>query len=200
MGITDWADDLIDGAEQAVRGAGEIFEPVLRLGVTGLSGAGKTVFITALVASLLKRGRMRLLRAEAEGRIEAAMLREQPDPDVPRFAFEEHMAALTGPQPAWPQSTRRISQLRVSLKVRPAGFFSGLTGTRTVHLDIVDYPGEWLLDLPLLDQTYGDWSASALEAAASPARIAQGQAYLDALAAVDPAGAHDEAAAQALAA
>ena len=103
------ADDLVDGVEQAWRGTGELFEPVLRLGVTGLSGAGKTVFITSLVASLLARGRMRLLRAEAEGRILAAMLRPQPDPDVPSFAYDAHIAALTGPEPDWPLSTRQIT-------------------------------------------------------------------------------------------
>lgn len=199
MGITDWADDLIDGAEQAIRGAGEVFDPVVRLGVTGLSGAGKTVFITALVASLLKRGRLRLLRAEAEGRIKAAHLREQPDPDVPRFAIEDHIAALTGPTPVWPESTRQVSQLRLSLKVRPAGFLSGLTGMRTVNLDIVDYPGEWLLDLPLLEQSYAEWSAAALDAAGSPAREAYAGDFRAALAGIDPAARHDEPAAAALA-
>lgn len=199
MGITDWADDLIDGAEQAIRGAGEVFDPVVRLGVTGLSGAGKTVFITAMVASLLKRGRMRLLRAQAEGRITAAHLREQPDPDIPRFAIEDHIAALTGPVPAWPESTRQVSQLRLSLKVRPAGFLSGLTGLRTVNLDIVDYPGEWLLDLPLLDQSYADWSASALDALGSPARSDYAADFRAALAGTDPAAGHDEPVATALA-
>lgn len=199
LGLTDWADDLIHEAEQVWRGAGELFEPVLRLGVTGLSGAGKTVFITALVASLLRRGRMRLLSAEAEGRILAAMLRPQPDPDIPRFAFEDHVAALTATPPVWPSSTRQISQLRLSMKVRPSGLISGLTGARTVHLDIVDYPGEWLLDLPLLEMSYAEWSLQALETARSPARIGQAEAYLAELTRHDPGAAHDESTASALA-
>lgn len=199
MGLTDWADDLIHEAEQAWRGAGEMFEPVIRLGVTGLSGAGKTVFITALVASLLRRGRLRLLKAESEGRILAAMLRPQPDPDVPRFAFEDHVSALTATPPHWPQSTRQISQLRLSLKVRPSGFLSGLTGARTVHLDIVDYPGEWLLDLPLLEMRYKVWSEDAIAAARSPAREVHAQGFLGALSGTDPAEPHDEQTAATLA-
>ena len=199
MGIGDWADDLMHGAEQAWRGVDELFEPVLRLGVTGLSGAGKTVFITSMVASLLARGRMRLLRAEADGRILAAMLRPQPDPDVPSFAFDAHMAALKGAKPSWPESTRQISQLRLSIKVRPEGLFSGLTGTRTVHLDIVDYPGEWLLDLPLLQQSYAEWSAEALETARGPARMTHAEPFLGALTGIDPATPHDETTAQGLA-
>src|ERR1700738_2710444 len=38
--------------------AGHVVHPTLRLGVTGLSGAGKTVFITALVHALLHGGRL----------------------------------------------------------------------------------------------------------------------------------------------
>ena len=192
MGIGDWADGLLDGVDRARRGIDGMFEPVVRLGVTGLSGAGKTVFITALVASLLHRGRMRLLKAEAEGRILAAMLQPQPDPEVPRFAFEDHLAALTAPEPRWPESTRQISQLRLSLRVQPSGLFSYLSGVRTVHLDIVDYPGEWLLDLPLLQKTYAEWSAEALADAASPARAAHAAAFLERLSGIDPAAPLEE--------
>ncbi|MEM9061442.1 MAG: YcjX family protein [Pseudomonadota bacterium] len=192
MGIADWTDDLLHGAGQAWRSVDELFEPTLRLGVTGLSGAGKTVFITSLVASLLRRGRMRLLKAEAEDRILAAMLRPQPDPDVPRFAFEDHVASLTGTPQKWPESTRQISQLRLSMKVRPAGLFSVVTGTRTLHIDIVDYPGEWLLDLPLLDVDYETWSRDALRIASEPARQEFGGPYLDGLAGIDADLPHDE--------
>ena len=33
---------------------------------------------------------------------------------------------------------------------------------RPAAVDIVDYPGEWLLDLPLLDLDFGEWSARSL--------------------------------------
>lgn len=137
-------------------------DPVIRLGVTGLSRAGKTVFITSLVANLMDRGRMHALRAAADGSLRAAWLQPQPDDTVPRFDFERHLAALTGPEPRWPDGTRHVSQLRLSLRVESRGMFSGLTGPRTVHLDIVDYPGEWLLDLRLMDKDFGAWSAEVL--------------------------------------
>jgi uncharacterized protein len=76
--------------------------------------------------------------------------------------------------------------LRLSLRVQPTGFLGGLSGPRTVHLDIVDYPGEWLLDLGLMDKTYAQWSAEALtriaprkEAAAFLALQAQTDASAD---------------------
>jgi predicted YcjX-like family ATPase len=198
LGLGDIADRMTRGVERAGSALGEaFFEPVIRLGVTGLSRAGKTVFITSLVANLLDRGRMPQLVAAAEGRILAAYLQPQPDDTVPRFDYESHLAALTAPEPRWPDSTRAISELRLSLRVRPAGLLSGLTGPRTVHIDIVDYPGEWLLDLGLLDTDYATWAAEALERArARPG----GAAFLALAEATDAAAPLDEATARALAA
>lgn len=158
---------LTDGITRGIEGAGaslseSLFDTTLRLGVTGLSRAGKTVFITALVANLLARGRMTQLKAEAEGRIQAVYLQPQPDMTLPRFDYEVHLAALTSDQPRWPASTRAISELRLSFRVQPGGFLSSWRGPHTLHLDIVDYPGEWLLDLALLDQTYDQWSEATL--------------------------------------
>ena len=169
------------------------FEPVIRLGVTGLARSGKTVFITSLVANLLDRGRMPGLVAASEGRIEAAFLQPQPDDTVPRFEYEAHLAALTGSTPHWPDSTRAISELRLSLKVRPNGLLAGLQGPRTIHLDIVDYPGEWLLDLGLMDRTYEEWAADTL------GRIADrtsATAFMARVADVDAQAKHDEPLAQ----
>jgi predicted YcjX-like family ATPase len=199
LGIGDWADGLIDSIERTGRDATAWFEPTLRLGVTGLSGAGKTVFITALVASLLSRGRMRLMSAEADGRILGAMLRPQPDRQVPRFAYEAHLADLTARQPAWPESTRQVSQLRLSLRYQPCGLIASMTGASTLHLDIIDYPGEWLLDLPLLEQSYQAWAETALSRADAPARRAAAQNWHKTLGTADASAPHDEPAAEALA-
>ncbi|MEL6979097.1 MAG: YcjX family protein [Pseudomonadota bacterium] len=169
MGVGDWADELTRWAERAQARAQAqaeaLFEPSLRLGVTGLSRAGKTLFITGLVANLLRRGRMMGLEAEAEGRILGAMLTPQPDLDAPRFAFETHLDDLYADPPRWPESTRSISQLRVSLRYRPTSFLNRLTGDATLHLDIVDYPGEWLLDLGLMEKDFATWSIEAIAAA-----------------------------------
>ena len=155
---------LVDGVARVVGGAadavGDVFDPGLRLGVTGLARAGKTVFVTSLVANLLDRGRMPGLAAAS--RIEAAYLEPQPDDTVPRFDYEANLRDLTGPDPRWPDSTRAVSELRLSFRTRQGGILSGITGARTLHVDVVDYPGEWLLDLSLMDLDYAAWSARAL--------------------------------------
>ncbi|TCP60876.1 hypothetical protein EV663_10750 [Rhodovulum bhavnagarense] len=194
--IGDIADGIGRGVETFSANLSEtFFEPVIRLGVTGLSRAGKTVFITSLVANLMERGRMPQLRAAASGAITAAYLRPQPDDTIARFDFETHLSALTGQAPHWPQSTRAVSELRLSLKVRSSGLLGAVTGPRTVHIDIVDYPGEWILDLALLDKTYATWSGDML------ARMAQrpgGDGFRVMLAETDPAAPLDEPQAQAL--
>ena len=176
---------------------GGYLEPVTRIGVTGLSRAGKTVFISSLVANLLDRGRMPQLTAHAQGRIEAVYLQPQPDDTLPRFAYEDHLAALTGDDPRWPESTRAVSELRLSFRTRPTGLLSALTGPRTLHVDIVDYPGEWLLDLALLDKTYADWSETTLDRLSKRAEAAD---FMATARAEDGALALDEPRAQALAA
>ena len=162
------------------------FTPTLRLGVTGLSRAGKTIFITALVHNLLTGGRLPGFTPMAEGRFIGARLAEYPDATIPRFAYEQHLAALTGKNPVWPESTRRISQLRLVLKYQSGNWFSGMTGPSTLNLDIVDYPGEWLLDLPLLGLSFAEWSAEALERARRPGSGKEATPFLEELAGIDP--------------
>ena len=197
--LTNGVLDSLDRATSAVSDsvAGLFEPPALRLGVTGLSGAGKTVFITALVANMLDRGRMGRMQAVAANRIEAAFLQPQPDDTLPRFDYERHLAALTGPDPVWPEGTRQISQLRLSFRVRGGGVMGALRGARIQHVDIIDYPGEWLLDLVLLDKTYDQWAAEVL--ARLPARPIAAP-YLAHLANLSLDAAHDEGLALTLAA
>jgi len=195
--LTTLADGLLNTAQGIYdTGADIVGTPTIRLGVTGLARSGKTVFITSLIANLQDRGRMPQLVGAATGAIETAYLQNQPDDTIPRFDYEAHLGDLTSPTPHWPESTRAVSQLRLSLKVTPKGLLSGLTGTKTVHLDIVDYPGEWLLDLGLLDKSYATWSTETL------ARIAPRQSAKDYLAltqTLEASAKHDEPTAKALA-
>lgn len=199
MGIADIADQIARVIDDTQNGAKELLEPVVRVGVTGLSRAGKTVFITSLIANLLDRSRMPSLKAEAEGRISASFLQPQPDDTIPRFAYEAHLRALNAPAPFWPESTSSISQLRLSLRLRPVGLLRSMRGQRVVHIDIVDYPGEWLLDLPLLKQSYDEWSAQALALAGTPARAELAADWLVQTCEADSAAKLDEPQAQALA-
>jgi predicted YcjX-like family ATPase len=116
--------DLTEATADALKNAGELLTglatPTVRLGVTGLARSGKTVFITALVRNLVAGGRLPYFGAMAEGRIARAYLEPQPDDRIPRFAYEEHLAELARDPPLWPEGTKRISQLRVTIEFTPA--------------------------------------------------------------------------------
>ena len=80
LGVADIAVDILRIAEEARDSAAEmLFEPKMALGVTGLSRAGKTVFITSLIANLMARARMGRLSVEADGRVKAVILQQHPD-------------------------------------------------------------------------------------------------------------------------
>src|ERR1700738_2610222 len=100
--------DIVEEARLSARALldyGEsFFNPTVRLGVTGLSRAGKTVFITALIQGLTRGGRDPVLEARTSGRIARASLAPQPDDAVPRFDYENHLRTLVEER-RWPHST-----------------------------------------------------------------------------------------------
>lgn len=175
-----------------------LFSPSLRLGVTGLSRAGKTVFISALVHNLIHGGRLPLFEAQKSGRIARAFLEEQPDDAVPRFQYEDHVAALVNDR-VWPDSTRAISELRLTIEYESASGWNRLFSAGNLSIDIVDYPGEWLLDLPLLGKSFADFSRGAVELAALPVRSDLSQAWREMASTVNPDADADEMTARRLA-
>ena len=115
--MPSFADFLFDAGLAIQNLAESLSGRPLRLGVTGLSGAGKTIFLTALVQHLTLAARVATLggknplpvfRVHAEGRLVRGAIQPQPDDAVPRFAYEDHIATLTGPggdadKRAWPE-------------------------------------------------------------------------------------------------
>ena len=192
-----------DGVGDALRSIGDyatgLVTPTVRLGVTGLARSGKTVFITALVHNLIADARLPFFNASAEGRLLRVYLEPQPDDAVARFEYEKHLADLTADPPRWPESTRRISQLRLTLEYESTRFWKRQLGRERLHIDIVDYPGEWLLDLPLLQLDYAEWARAALAQSRAPSRKKDAKDWHAAVGAVDPAGPADEAVAAKLA-
>jgi predicted YcjX-like family ATPase len=188
--------DFIDTSRIAAGGlrdfATSLNAPVLRLGVTGLSRSGKTVFITALAHALTKNARLPVFEAQSDGRILKCYLEPQPDDDLPRFAYEQHLAALSGEARHWPESTRKISQLRLTIEYAPESFFARNFGSGRLHIDIVDYPGEWLLDLPMMQQTYQQWAAATLAASRKGPRLALAKSWHENLALLDANDPADE--------
>ncbi len=182
--------DIVEEARLSARALldyGEsFFNPTVRLGVTGLSRAGKTVFITALIHGLTRGGRFPVFEAMNSGRIAQAGLAPQPDDAVPRFDYENHLRTLIEER-RWPNSTVDISELRLVIEYQRQN-----GADRTLTLDIVDYPGEWLLDLPLLNKSYEQWSSESLALSREAPRAHLATEWHKQLATLDPQGKEDE--------
>jgi len=196
--LTTFTDEARIALDTLSGRAATLFSPSVRLGVTGLSRAGKTVFISALVHNLIHGGRLPLFEASKSGRIARALLEEQPDDAVPRFQYEDHISALIDHR-SWPDSTRAISELRLTVEFESASGWNRLFSSGRLSIDIVDYPGEWLLDLPLLGKTYAEFSRDAFELATLPVRASLSADWRELAATVDPGVAADEMLARRLA-
>lgn len=191
--------DLLSSSSDVLQSAGayleDLFTPNLRIGVTGLSRSGKTVFITALIRNLLAGGRLPFFEVAADGRLSTAHLEPQPDDAVPRFAYEAHLEALSADPPGWPDGTRHISELRLSIGYLPETALRRAIGVPRLNVDLVDYPGEWLIDLGMLDQDYATWSAEAVRLAREPLRTVAAAPWLAHLRALDGDASENEQAA-----
>ena len=112
---------------------------------------------------------------------------------IARFNYESAIASLMKEQPEWPTPTKGISKIRLALKYRPeSGLMKYATDTRTLYVDITDYPGEWLLDLPMLTQTYEEWSLQMEELLQAEHRAMASSAFKEKLAKLEPFAAVDE--------
>ena len=160
-----------------------------RIAVTGLQRSGKTVFITAFAHALLTAARAPMAAFPFFPWREHVQHVELLDiPGVPRFPFEERLDQLLAEKPTWPAPTTGLSGLRVRIRHGDVGLLrSVVSSSATTDLDLIDYPGEWLLDLPMLTQSFREWSLQMEELANSTGRLDLATPWLDAVRSLDPA-------------
>jgi uncharacterized protein len=175
--------------DQALQQADRLRAGTLRIGVTGLSAAGKTTFITSLINQLENHQRGLLARRKPFDRLES--VRWQRDSLDRPFPYLESLAALARDPSEWPASTCDLSRVVIDLRFRTQGLIGKLKPTRTLRLEILDYPGEWLLDLPLLELNYGQWCEQMRSWLASEPRRSLAGELLGSLQALQPETAHD---------
>ena len=93
----------------------------VNLAVTGLSGSGKTAFITSLVNQLIEANEasnLPFFSVVRESRLVGVKRDVQPNLTFSRFAYEDALSKLTQSSPEWPSSTKGISQVRLKIKYK----------------------------------------------------------------------------------
>ncbi len=160
--------------------------------MTGLARAGKTSFLTSLGANLLALGAgVPCLPALQVPTLQEVRLAPAGAAELPRFDLGRHLAALAADPPAWPERTGAVSLLALELIF---GRGALPLPPRRLRLEFLDYPGEWLLDLPLLRLSFAEWSAAVLRRLEGQSEASEFLRFAEAL----PArAAADEALAQA---
>lgn len=156
----------------------------ISIGVTGFARSGKTVFICAFIQALLtgeawsqRRGQGPLARFAPfeRGQIKSVKVKTSQRTDLPQFPFKKVRESLTGVSSAWPQPTEGVSRIYVEIKYAPLRRF--MNREKTLMVELVDFPGEWLIDLPMLEMTYEEWSETILENAALGRRSKWSEVY-----------------------
>lgn len=169
-----------------------------RIAVTGLQRSGKTVFITSFAHALLHASNAPVAAFPFfpwRGQVLEVSLADIPG--ITRFPYRERLDELLGDPPRWPARTNGITGLRVRIHYTPStGLTRRILSKATLDLDLIDYPGEWLLDLPMLSQSYQDWSAQMEELADAGSRADLSQAWLEATRDLDPNATEDAEALQ----
>ncbi len=159
-----------------------LFNSTIQIGVTGFARSGKSVFIGSLAQALrthdASASHVHALNGFTpfdRGDLLSTCINETRHPEIPHFPFKQFRDRLTGQRSRWPQPTEGISHLIVDLRYQKQSY--GWAFERTLQIDLIDYPGEWLIDLAMLSQDYESWSKDMLRRAGLPPREQWSQQY-----------------------
>jgi len=127
----------------------------IKIAVTGLSRAGKSVFLTSLIDQLLHQDRIEGISLSNQA---FKVTLKAPSSSVKRFDYYTLIDRLKN-EHIWPKGTDEISH--TILEIESKSRFSFMDNSK-FNIELIDYPGEWLLDLSLLNIEFEDWSKKTL--------------------------------------
>lgn len=133
------------------------------IGITGLSQSGKSTFITSLINQLQQHKTSSLpgFSPVLNERLLNVKIHPLEDKGLVAFPYEEAYRGITNSEPQWPTSTKGLSGCLVELRLAQAASKLNPFASEqfSLYLELRDYPGEWLLDLPLREMSYSRWCA-----------------------------------------
>ncbi len=122
----------------------------IKIAITGLSRSGKTVFITSLIDQLLHQDKLQ--RVTSSKRPFKVSLKA-PTKNAKRFDYYTFIRELKE-EHRWPDGTDEISHTVLEFEIKSR--FSFMNNS-TFAIELIDYPGEWILDLTLLNMSFEEW-------------------------------------------
>jgi len=165
------------------------------IGITGLSRSGKSTFITSLINQLKQHGarnaRLGGFSPWLKKRIIQVIEHPLENRYLPRFDYEQAADSLSGSSPHWPAPTRDISGVLLEIRLADKSWFGRKTH-KSVFIELRDYPGEWLVDLPLLKMSFRDWCIEVEKQLSREPRSRFSNNPLESLRTLDPFSDYDD--------
>ncbi|MEC8902975.1 MAG: YcjX family protein, partial [Pseudomonadota bacterium] len=134
-----------------------------RFTITGLSRSGKSMLFTSLITMLKSRSEegyacLPLLRYLPPSQV--LDMRIQPIEGYKPFPHIQNIADLENGQ--WPKATEEAFGFKLVVRLKEtASLKRHVLPHSDVVFEFIDYPGEWVTDIPMLSKTYAHWSDSA---------------------------------------
>ena len=148
----------------------------IRVAVTGLSRSGKTVFLTSFINQLLANDKLTYLNEKLQRPFTAKLL--PPDTHYARFDYYAKLRGFRLTKPSWPEPTKQVSKTTLQLEIKSEYAF---LENQIINIELIDYPGEWLLDLSMLEFDFQAWSDHTLALAKESQRALYSSEFLDTL-------------------
>ncbi len=172
------------------KGYDRLMDRRICLGVTGFSGSGKSTFITSLIHQLrhFPDATLPAFSPALQGRLLGVDIHSMQGSGQKDFPFSDGQEALSEGAQRWPDSTRTLSSCLLELRLKPRKRQFGFATRKVERLfvEIRDYPGEWLLDLPLLSMSFQQWCLDCQSLFRESARRELLGSLFDDLAELDP--------------
>ena len=149
-------------------------DKTIKVAITGMSRSGKTVFLTSIINQLIANDKLPYLNDKLGRKFVARLL--PPDSIYMRFDYYNKIKALRSDNPRWPKSTKSVSKTTVQLEFKSE---YGFLENQIINLELIDYPGEWLLDLAMLDMSFAQWSEFMIKLANESSRFTYAHEWLD---------------------
>ena len=134
-----------------------------RFTITGLSRSGKSVLFTSLMTMLKSRSEegyacLPLLRYLPPSLVEHMAV--EPIEGYKPFPVDENLQKLDDGE--WPAATEEAYGFKLIIRLKQVSTFKRHLFPHTnIVFEFIDYPGEWITDIPMLNKTYAQWSDSA---------------------------------------
>ena len=166
------------------------------IGITGLSRSGKSTFITSLINQLkqhnAKNARLGGFSPWLKKRIVQVIEHPLENRYLQPFDYQQAVNSLSGKSPQWPIPTQDISGVLLEIKLADKNW-RGKKSTKSVFVELRDYPGEWLVDLPLLKMNFREWCVQVNNQLSAAPRNKFAHNPADLLKAVNPFAEYDPA-------